>query len=226
MAKSTIVPATVMTEIADKLNDPSMVTWTEANLLTYLNDALYLIQSLRPDAFGVTKVVTLAAGTKQALPDADTVLLDVVRNMGSDGLTPGFPITPIMRSDMDTINRSWHKQTGQAAIDHYMYNRQTDPYTYYVTPPVSAAVVVQVEIVTAAPHTKVTSGNKSTALDIEEVYEPAIKEWMLRQAYLKEVSPQSVQKASGHQQTFFQMLDLKKVPDMFVSQTTSTSQDK
>jgi len=75
------------------LLDPTNVRWPRNQLLDYLNDGQREVVIYRPDASMEDRVVALVdASTRQTLPANGLRLLDVVRNMGTDGATPGAPL--------------------------------------------------------------------------------------------------------------------------------------
>ena len=80
-------------------------------LLDFLNDALRAVGMQRPDAFAVTEPIRLEPGMRQRLPrrrnnsaSHDAVaLIELVRNLGEDGETPG----PIIVSVQPTLLLAW-----------------------------------------------------------------------------------------------------------------------
>lgn len=215
-------PSTIIDDVQDDLNDTSGATWDDSDMVRYINQALRTLANVRPDAFAVTSVVTLSTGTKQTIPASSFMLLDCVRNMGSDGATPGYPITHVSREDLDSINRSWHKGTGKSYIEHYHYDPMVDRGVYYVYPFKASASTVQIEIVSAAVYTAVTTANQTTNLDYptDNRYEQPIKDWMMRCALLKETSAASVEKARAFEQSFFMQLGLKTKQDQVTDDKT------
>src|SRR3990172_11887436 len=103
-----ITVQSILDEVSGDIQDVNKVRTTNTRLLEFYNNALLQIVLVRPDANADTKAVALVAGTKQDLPAGDIRLLDVVRNMGIAGNTPG---NAIQQGDMDTQNRyspGWH----------------------------------------------------------------------------------------------------------------------
>jgi hypothetical protein len=207
-------PQSIIDDVQIDLQDTAGATWDDADMVRYINQALRQLALARPDAFSETKVVTLAAGTKQAVPAGDYMLLDCVRNMGADGATPGYPITWASREDLDAF-RTWHKGSGKSYVEHYHYDPKVDRLVYYVYPFKKSTSTVQIEIVVSASYTKVTTANQATDLDhpLDDRYEQPIKDWMMRCAYLKETSVASTQKAKEFQMSFYTALGLKSKID-------------
>lgn len=207
----------IITGVAGELNDPKSVRWTLADKVRYLNLAQRMVVLVRPDANSTTQAVKLVAGTKQSIPNDGLVLLDFVRNMGADGLTPGYPVRETDRKVLDSFNRLWHKASGKSFITEYSFDDRvaTD---FYVTPPVSSTVDVWGEIVYSKTPTVVLIDALDVTLDLADVYEVPIREWMKREAFAKEISSQaSVQMSARFEQSFYQALGIKWQADKAVS---------
>ncbi|MDP6584418.1 MAG: hypothetical protein QF535_07160, partial [Anaerolineales bacterium] len=65
------------------LQDTSGIRWTSDELVDWINDAQREIVLLKPDSLATNETVTLATGTKQAIPPGGNRLLGVVRNMSA-----------------------------------------------------------------------------------------------------------------------------------------------
>lgn len=181
------------------------VHWIESEWLRYISDTLLEIASAKPEAFSNNASVPLLAGkTKQTLPAGSFALLDIVRNMGANGLTPGKPIRLANREDLDRMVPDWHSKTGQA-IRHYTYDRR-DPKTFYVSP--APASVMHVEMVSAL--TPAAIGSSAAQIGLDDIYLPIIVFGALAKAYMKDqsstVSPQLAQSYYG---AFAQAIGIK-----------------
>lgn len=208
----TILAQDLINDIAEELSDPDFVTWSSAELLAYLNAATLRVCLLRPDANSSVEAIQLVAGTKQSLPATARRLLDVDRNMGSDGTTPGKIITAVDKKSMDLYNPSWHKDTAKTYVDHFIYSEKT-PKTFYVTPPVHATTAVWVEVDLANNPTEITDAAAEN-VQVDDVYRPALEHWMLYKAYGKETdSAESLADSKFHFQAFNQLFGLKTKVD-------------
>ena len=149
---------------------PQFARWPEKEIVNYLNDAHLAITKLLPAASSRIDAIKLSPGTRQsietiaaanckpgdgsvpAVPVLGTQVLDVIRNMGADGLTPGNAIRLLSdgREVMDSQTPGWHAITG-AAVTGYMYDPRMPRY-FYITPgaPVSPAMWAEVAF-TAQP---------------------------------------------------------------------------
>ncbi len=178
--------------------------------LDYYHAALRQLVLVRPDAHYKTVSVTLVSGTKQTLPSDALRLIDITRNMGTDGSTPGAPVTEIPRSDLDDSLLDWHTADGEIAINHFSYNIKT-PKKFFVTPPVHASTVVQVEMDYSYLFTEVAIANVTTTeVELDETFIGPVQDWMMKLAYQIDTESAHNQNISMRcEQSFYQGLGLE-----------------
>lgn len=193
-------------EAADLYGDTSYERISSATWIKHLNAAIRALILVRPDAGSVTESVQLAAGIKQDKPTAALRILDITRNMGTDGLTTGKVITPCSRKNIDFSNLLWSQATGETAIDNYSYDSNA-PDVFYVTPPVSSTTNVYVEMISSQlPTACTTTGSDPGVNDL--FFEPIVQ-FMLYKAFVKDDEGQEFQKAIAYLQTFFNLLQVE-----------------
>jgi len=191
---------------ADQYGDTGYDRVSVADWLRYLNAAIRATILVRPDAGSVSESYQLASGVKQTIPTAGLRLLDIVRNMGSDGLTAGKIITPAKRQHIDYSNLLWPAATGGTAVDNFSYDPET-PRIFYVTPPVASTTDVYVEIVTSQLPTKITAvGDDDGISDL--FFEPLVQ-YMLYKAYTGDDENVEYQKGIQCLQNFFNLLQVE-----------------
>lgn len=95
----------------DLLKDEGNDYWSEPDLVNFYNRSASAVVSLRPDANTVNSVIKLAAGASQTIPSRGNKLIDVIRNMGTDGETPGVAITATDKQLMGLYEPSWPTAT-------------------------------------------------------------------------------------------------------------------
>jgi hypothetical protein len=203
-----ITPGSIIDEVQRHLQDAGAAVWADADCVEYINNALYMLMLLRPHAFSSIAAVQLVAGSKQTIASA-YMLLDITRNMGAAGTTPGKIITEVERWQIDLLNQFWHQKTGKTYTEHFSYEPEKNLTTYYVFPPVSSTAPHYVETNIAAYPTKVTTANQATQVSIDQTYEPFIKEWMFYEAYNKETSVASKEQATRHLANAASMVGMK-----------------
>ncbi|MBP7597684.1 MAG: hypothetical protein KA738_02810, partial [Pseudoxanthomonas sp.] len=71
---------TILDSVSVTLLDTARRTWSRAELLGYLNEALRATAFVKPDMYPVRDFVTLAAGIAQELPADGVALIDATDN--------------------------------------------------------------------------------------------------------------------------------------------------
>lgn len=149
----------VLFRVSTQLQDvsPQFKSWTERELVDWLNDAQKAIAKYMPFACARVDAIKLKPGTKQSIEiiastdikpgDGSAAaqvfgnfLNDVIRNMGADGLTPGRAVQVVARDMLDASNPDWHSAPAKAKIENYTFDIRT-PKVFYVSPPVGATPV-------------------------------------------------------------------------------------
>lgn len=209
------------------LNDVANVRWPIAELQGWLNSGQREIVLLRPDASVTNASITLTANsTKQSIPTGGIRLLDVVRNMGVDGATPGNAIRLISRQVLDSLQPTWHSDAGQASIDHFMEDPR-DPKHFYVYPRPHATIVVQVEVlysVEPADCTYNASTNPTAVISLDDVYTNPLLDYILYRAYAKDATfAASAAKSVAYYQAFAASLGVKTKVDAAVTPGNASS---
>lgn len=190
--------------------DSSAYRWTDAELIDAINDAQGLIAIHRPDAFPVDEVATLVAGSKQSIPTGGYRLLDVIRNIGSDGTTPGRAIRPTDRDTLDAYDPYWHTNTKKSEVKNFLYDER-NVNVYYVNPPTNAGVKVQI-LYAKRPTTLTATGND---LAIADAYFEAVVLFVLFRCYAKEADfAGNAQLAGNYLSLFASLLGIKLQKDV------------
>jgi hypothetical protein len=172
--------------------------------LSFLNSAVLQISLVRPDATSTITSLQLAAGTKQVIPSNGNRFVNVIRNLGSDGLTAGKVISKVDREALDSILPTWHQATATTVVLHYLFDERS-PKHFYVYPPVHATTAVYVEVVYSEnPDEMATTG---ATIPLADIYVNPMKDWALYLAYMIDTdSPGSKEQAMHHFKSFYQGL--------------------
>ena len=213
------IKADVVTNRASVLvEDRTKKHWPDSELLGWLNDGQLAVVTYRPDAYTVSRVVQLAEGTKQAVPAADLRMIDVPRNMGQDGLTPGRSVRLADRGSMDLAAPVWHNETPGATVRHWMYDQRV-PKIWWCYPPQPATSRGYVEMfVSAVPPTMTIAGIDGAAatsvLGIDDIWLNALLQFTVYRAYSKDAEyAQPGGKAQLAFREFLQILGVKTEVD-------------
>ena len=216
-----VVASEIINRAALALNDTDNIRWGRPELLKHLSDAQRAAVLIKPEVNPVTVCIQTVPGSRQVLPDDGWVLFEVVRNMGSDGATPGRSISPSQRSDLDSFN-DWHvpgpyPTTGTAEaqarsleIRNFVYevkNRKAF-YIYPAQPthPSGLTDQQQIEIIYSAIPQELAADTDDIGID--DPYQPALLAYILHRAHIKDIAAegQSEQKSSIYFQQFMALL--------------------
>jgi len=200
---STITAQSVVDKVQVILQDTTGVRWPDSELLDWLNDGQREIVLYKPNAFIKNLAVRMAGGTKQSLPADGVQLIDVVRNMGTNGTTPGRAVRITMREVLDSQLPDWHSETPSSVVKHYVYSL-LDPKNFYVYPPQPAAGQGYVELVYGASPTDTTLGGTIT---LDDIYQNVLVDYILYRAYSKDTEYAADQnRAATHQNAYIAAL--------------------
>lgn len=199
----------VVTRVEFLLSDAGNVHWTSPEIVGYINDAQLEIVAVRPDAAARSEAVQLAAGVKQSLPTGGVFLMDVIRNMGTDGTTAGAAIRPTTMASLAAFLPTWASTTASTVVKHYMYSK-SDPLVFYVYPPQPSLPRGYVEMLYAATPTMIPVNTPATALSLADIYFPAIVAYVLFRCWSKDSEiAGNAQQAAAYYTQFQGILGIK-----------------
>lgn len=155
--------------------NPQFSRWTEVELVNYANFGQVAIATYLPQAGSRIDAIRLQPGTRQDLTKilaaniipgdgsvaADTfgiALLDVVRNMGANGSTPGRVIGDVDRASKDADDPDWHTSVG-TEVREYVFDKAT-PKAFYVSPGVHPVTAVWAEVAWMAEPKRIPAGGE------------------------------------------------------------------
>jgi len=200
---ATLTVSSVILKAQTILQDTTGIRWPDSELLGWLNDGQREIVLFKPNAFVKNEPVKLVEGTKQTLPGDGVQLVDVVRNMGTNGNTPGRSIRITMREILDSQVPNWHMATASAEVKHFMYSL-LDPKTFYVYPPQPVINQNYVELIYGASPTEATLGGVIT---LDDIYQTILVDYILYRAYSKDTEYAADQnRAASHQNAYIAAL--------------------
>lgn len=220
--------STILNDIAKELGDPTMVTWTRPTLISLLNQAVKQVILVRPDAYSVTELFVLAAGTKQDLPANALRLLNITRNMGVGGATPGRSIRLTTDDLLNAFDPDWHSKTPKAVISSYVYDEST-PDVFYVNPPADGTTQIEVQVSRVPDELDpdmddATYNNAATVVGLSDIYVNPLMEWVLYKTFSFEASSaSSVQTANTHMNSFYNALGVKTKSDVMNSPNSANA---
>lgn len=129
----------VQRDMIDALNDAQRMLATYIPPSCSRVDVLRLVAGVRQSIAAILPVDVLAGdGIAPDLPVRGTLLLDPIRNMGPDGVTPGRPVRAVPRHLVEAENPNWSLPANAGTrVESVMYDPAT-PKVFFVAPPVPA----------------------------------------------------------------------------------------
>jgi hypothetical protein len=202
----------IMRDAAELLLDQEFVRWPLSELSGWIDRGVETIVTAKPSAKSKTLVLTLASGTKQALPSDQSIvqLLDVVRNIAADN-TPGRMVRQTARSELDSNEPNWHnpaKVPYRSEVRQFVFD-EILPQTFWVYPGNDGTGKLET-IVSFLPDS-VVSLHTGDATDIatwdivvglDDQYRPALLDYVMWRALSKEDVAATFQKATAFFQSF------------------------
>lgn len=182
----TITAGAIIDKAEIIIQDATNIRWPQSELLGWLNDGQREVVLHKPSASVVNASVALTTGTtKQSIPASGVQLIDVVRNMGAAGSTPGAAVRIVSREVLDAQLPNWHADSNVGGdIKHYMFDPR-DPKTFYVYPK-APATSWYVELVYSASPSDCATIASTIALD--DIYANALMNYVLFRAYSKDAT--------------------------------------
>lgn len=200
--------AAVMARASTILQDADAVRWTAPELRDWLNEALRAIVGIKPNAKSGNVILPLVAGTKQTLPDQYTVLSRVIRNIGAaPGSVPGPAVKTLARRELlDSQIPDWHNPDAlpQTAQVSYVWADLMAPREFWVAPGNTGtgrleATVGMIPADIPAPSNPLSIANYTTNVDLPDIYQPIILDFILFRAFSKDsAAPDAAQRAQAH----------------------------
>jgi hypothetical protein len=202
-----VVARELLETVARDLNDfepeHRHVRWPMEELSGYLTEAMRTVVLLRPDANAVTLPVLLEPGsTRQSIPKDGARFLNIVRNMGADGQTPGLPVTSVAMDDLNATSLSWHAAEVSSVVDHFVFDEAV-PTLFYVTPPPTGSVYVDLAYARIPGRVE----DLEQVLELNPVWAEPLREYVMFRAYGRnDASVEDMSKAERHLSRFFLIL--------------------
>lgn len=199
--------ASVITNAASvTLVDTDHITWTEAELLGYLNEALRATALVKPDLFTVQAEVTLAAGVLQNLPAGGIALIDIPRN------TSGRVVTQVDLQMLNEVQRFWPAATPEATVEHFTVN-PTTPRQFNVYPPNDGTG--EVVMLYGAVPTELTAVGDT--VPVPDVYQAPLTQYVLSRAYDKNTLRKDLVKSAAAMQNWARAIGAKSQAQAAIS---------
>jgi len=216
----------IITVASQQLQDITNAKWQINPLISYLNQALREIVTLKPEAYTQTIVITLAAGAQQALPSDVITLIDVTFNMGPiSAPARGNAVLPMSRNKLDFLLPGWANYP--PSVDGSVaFSVQDDrnPYAFFVFPPASSTIPSQVELLVSKMPAHLTLETDTFPFDAS--YIVACIDYVIYRALVEETTiPNAQAKGQSFYKKFVQDIGLKTNVERQISREQGTDND-
>mgnify|MGYP000507105103 CR=1 FL=1 len=206
----TLTAESLIAQASELAQDEDNLVWTAPQALAWLNDAQRVVSMLRPDASVLSRSIVLVPGTRQSIEGLR--LMAVVRNMGSDGTTPGRAIRLVDRAVKDEVEPWWHTVSGGVEVREYIYDVRA-PKEFFVSPPVHESTPTQIEVLEAV--TPENLGVIGDTITIADSYAPALIEWIAYRFFSRDAEEApNMARATAHYSRTFELLQVDLRTDM------------
>lgn len=177
----TVLASAILDRVSKQLVDKTNIRWPRTQLLDWLSVGQRFIVTLQPHTASTTLTMKLSVGTRQVVSaDSVVVIFDVVRNMGTDGQTPGRVIRQADRDLLDRCLPSWHSTSQSPVVQSYTLD-PCEPYAFWVYPPSNGTNYVQLRYAPLPAHL----ASEAAALSIPDKYEDALNHYVMFRALSK-----------------------------------------
>ena len=177
---STLTVGYIVDLVEKKAVDENNDDFSQAELIGLYNLALRFIVSLVPRAYTIKISQLLAAGSEQSIPSDGLQLVNVLRNMGTDGETPGASILEASLAAMNRLVPNWSTETAAAVVDNFMRIPDMDA-SFYISPPNDGTGYIQM-VHTATPPTSTYDEDgdwEDDKIPLSDEFVPALPDAML-----------------------------------------------
>ena len=213
----TILARSIIERAQIILQDTTGVRWpADSELLGWLNDGQREVVIFKPNSCVRNQAVRLVGGSLQSLPSDGVQLIDIPRNLGTNGSTPGRPVRIVLREMLDAQTPNWHSMPTSAEVRHYTYS-PLDPNHFYVYPPQPASNPGYVEMIYgASPVNAMFNG----PIALDDIYQNVLLDYILYRAYSKDAEyAANPQRAQAHQNAYLAALTGKTQGEALVTPT-------
>lgn len=213
----------IMEKAAILLQDEDHIRWPLDELAGWINDAVAAIILAKPSASSESRVIELAAGTLQRVPQGGEpkplMLVRVTRNIRAvvgEQREGGRIVTATDRAVLDAHQPYWHDRQHvpfRREVRQYVYD-EANPLEFYVYPGNDGHG--QVEIVVSLIPASVAATGDEAALEswnvpvgLPEPYTVPLLDYVLYRSFSKDATGADPGRAAAHYQQFATAIGLK-----------------
>ena len=205
---ASVVLARIRSQLID---DGSVQRWSDAELLRLMSDGQRTIVAIDPTASSTRATVQLVSGTLQSLPSGGNKLLRVIRNMGTNGTTPGRVVRPASLDLVDCQDPDWHTLAKVTDIKNFMVDPEDDSI-FFVYPPSNGSGYVQINYSVIPTELSATTDN----IGVGDLYQTPLADYVMWRAHLKDSENSAPNIASQYFQAFQLFMQVDRASDQLL----------
>lgn len=190
------------------LEDSGQLRFTDEMLLTFINEAMTNIVTLKPTANVVYSVKSLLDGVYQPLAANELYLLDIVYNTNSDGSLQGSSPRRVKKATLDFSNTDWTASTHADEVMYYMYDSD-GTRVFFVYPPNTGDGYVYLK--TTNIPTRLTSASESIVL--REEYRLPLIYYVCAKAFMVDSDTANTDKVNMYMSMYTNSISTVKTAD-------------
>lgn len=197
---------------ARQLSDTGNTRWGRDALAAYVSWTLAEMAGLYPDSVAELDTMQLADGAEQDVPDDVIRWLGAVRNMGSDGATPGRTVRNADLATAEEFDPDWMQRATKNVVKE-CYFADSAPRKFYTYPPVTTSsgnVHLQFKAAKVPPDGSTINNDESTELPVSEDYFNVVLNGVLAYAYGEDTGTGDAQLADRYAKAFYQALGVDR----------------
>jgi len=172
----TLQASAIITPVRATLLDATGVTWTDAELIGYLNAGVTQLVGLKPDANSVENDVDLVPGVAQALPANGVLFMDCIRNSTGNRVTVQ-PIHEFVRT-----HPTWARDAADINTVYVLFDPRL-PRNFWVWPPAPSDDGMHLPVMYGATPTRIAA--LTDEIGVPDYWEFALGAFVLARAYAK-----------------------------------------
>lgn len=207
----TILASAILASARITLLDPAPgIAWSDAELLVMLDEGQRGACVLRPDLFTRREPIPMVPGTLQELPDDGTALVRLDENVSGTVNAGVLTVTAhgqrcrlVDSALLDASARLWPLNATKAVVIEYTTDAK-DRRRFHVLPPNDGNGWVVAHYCATPPPLATTA----SPIALDDVYDLALKHFVLGEAYAANTKRQDLTKATFYRQSFEKMLGM------------------
>lgn len=187
--------AQIMGRFNEVTQDDPPKRWPIPVRVDWVNEAYKQIVVILADATATSAVRPLAPGVRQRLTDPASINLpNAYRMMDCVANATGQAVRRIPAAVMDGLVPDWRRSPSSLRIEHWMFDDR-NPLEFLVFPPAAAGAECLI-LYSAMPEAHAIPDapalpDLTETLRIPDIYTPAVLDYLLYRAYLKDADDQS-----------------------------------